>query len=101
MCFLTRVEELKKMSAYASRKINHVKSWKSKMWKPRLGTLPPLCRRKCNNMGFGTARGGRLPCKQDIQVGSIPTSSIKETDKALADDYLFNLGDNKSVVPRE
>ena len=27
-------------------------------------------------LGFGTARGGRLPCKQDIQVGSIPTSSI-------------------------
>ena len=27
-------------------------------------------------MGCGTARGGRLPCKQDIQVGSIPTRSI-------------------------
>lgn len=26
-------------------------------------------------MGSGTARGGRLPCKQDIQVGSIPTGS--------------------------
>ena len=28
-----------------------------------------------NCMGFGTARGGRLPCKQEIQVGSIPTRS--------------------------
>ena len=26
-------------------------------------------------MGFGTARGGRLPCKQDIQMGSIPIRS--------------------------
>ena len=26
-------------------------------------------------MGCGTAWGGRLPCKQDIQVGSIPTRS--------------------------
>ena len=27
-------------------------------------------------LGLGTARGGRLPCKQEKQVGSIPTSSI-------------------------
>ena len=26
-------------------------------------------------MGLGTAWGGRLPCKEDIQVGSIPTRS--------------------------
>ena len=28
-------------------------------------------------MGDGSARGGRLPCKQDIQMGSIPISSTK------------------------
>ena len=27
------------------------------------------------SLGFGTARGGRLPCKQDIQMGSIPIRS--------------------------
>lgn len=32
---------------------------------------------KLRHMGPGTARGGRLPCKQDIQVGSIPTGSTK------------------------
>ena len=26
-------------------------------------------------MGNGSARGGRLPCKQDIQIGSIPIFS--------------------------
>ena len=26
-------------------------------------------------MGDGSAWGGRLPCKQDIQIGSIPISS--------------------------
>ena len=26
-------------------------------------------------LGLGTAWGGRLPCKEDIQVGSIPTRS--------------------------
>ncbi len=26
-------------------------------------------------MGLGTAWGGRLPCKQDIQMGSIPIRS--------------------------
>ena len=31
-------ERLKKMSAYASREINHIGSWESKMWKPWLGT---------------------------------------------------------------
>lgn len=28
-----------------------------------------------HNMGLGTARGGRLFCKQDVQLGSIPSSS--------------------------
>lgn len=28
-------------------------------------------------MGDGSAWGGRLPCKQDIQMGSIPISSTK------------------------
>ena len=28
-------------------------------------------------MGNGTARGGRLPCKQDIQMGSNPMFSTK------------------------
>ena len=32
-------------------------------------------RRNANNLGCGTAGGGRLPCKQEIQVGSIPTRS--------------------------
>lgn len=30
------------------------------------------------NLGYGTARGGRLPCKQDIQQGSIPWCSTNE-----------------------
>ena len=29
-------------------------------------------------MGFGTAWGGRLPCKEEIQVGSIPTRSTSQ-----------------------
>ena len=28
-------------------------------------------------MGCGTAWGGRLPCKQEIQLGSIPGRSIE------------------------
>ena len=32
-------------------------------------------------MGFGTAWGGRLPCKQEIQVGSIPTRSMERLFK--------------------
>ena len=28
-----------------------------------------------SNMGNGSAWGGRLPCKQDIQIGSIPIFS--------------------------
>ena len=41
-----------------------------------------ICKQLCLQkiMGFGTARGGRLPCKQEIQVGSIPTRSIKVPD---------------------
>ena len=30
---------------------------------------------RVTNMGNGSARGGRLPCKQDIQMGSIPIFS--------------------------
>ena len=30
---------------------------------------------RVTNMGNGSARGGRLPCKQDIQIGSIPIFS--------------------------
>ena len=34
-----------------------------------LGTFPH------NHLGDGSAWGGRLPCKQDTQIGSIPISS--------------------------
>ena len=32
-------------------------------------------------MGDGSAWGGRLPCKQDIQIGSIPISSTNPIEK--------------------
>lgn len=38
-------------------------------------------------MGDGTARGGRLPCKQDSQMGSIPISSTILSCKVL-DKYI-------------
>lgn len=37
VCFLTQVEKLKKMSAYASREINRVGCWEFKTRKPWLG----------------------------------------------------------------
>lgn len=47
-----------------------------------VGSIPNL-----HNMGDGTARGGRLPCKQDSQMGSIPISSTILSCKVL-DKYI-------------
>ena len=35
---------------------------------------------RVTNMGLGTAWGGRLPCKEDIQVDSISTRSTSTAD---------------------
>ena len=35
---------------------------------------------RVTNKGNGSARGGRLPCKQDIQIGSIPIFSTSTAD---------------------
>ena len=44
----------------------------------------------------------RIYCGPESQfISQVGYNNLKETDKALADDYLFNLGDNKSVVLRE
>ena len=42
------------------------------------------CNLYLENKGFGTARGGRLPCKQDVQMGSIPISSIRIKERTYA-----------------
>lgn len=40
-------------------------------------------------MGNGTARSGRLPCKQEIQTGSVPVFSTNEDFKYQICDSLI------------
>ena len=56
------------------------KLWAYKTKNPQTLIKPRITRGQARQrfMGLGTAWGGRLPCKEDIQVGSIPTRSTRE-----------------------